>query len=80
LGPVASVARDRAASYAASLAPDVANALVSHRSVNNCIRDRAVPHEGLKRPCIDTSTSQGVACRMPQHVRVDRERQVSSHA
>jgi hypothetical protein len=36
-----------------SLSPDVANALVSHRCVNNRIRDRAMAHKGLQRPCIN---------------------------
>jgi hypothetical protein len=48
-----------------SLAPDVTDALVSDRGVNDGVRDRAMPHEGLQRPCIDSTSRQGVAGGMP---------------
>src|SRR5262245_16011347 len=41
------------------LAPDVANPLVGDRCVDNRVRDRAMPHEGLQRPCIDSTARQG---------------------
>ena len=63
-----------------SLAPDVSDPLVRHRGVDNRVRDRAMAHEGLKRACVDSSTSQGVPSRVAQHVSVDREWQLSSHA
>ena len=37
-------------------------------------------HKGLQRPCIDPTAGQGIASRMTQHVSVDREWQLSSHA
>ena len=37
-------------------------------------------HKGLKRPCIDTTSRQGVASSVPQHVSMDLERQLSGHA
>src|SRR5690348_9142791 len=62
------------------LPPDVADALVSYRSVDNRVRDRAVTHKGLKRPCVDSPCRQGVASSMAQHVSVDREWQLRSLA
>jgi hypothetical protein len=37
-------------------------------------------HEGLERPCIDSTARQGVASSMPQHVSMDRKWQVSGLA
>ena len=37
-------------------------------------------HEGLQRPGINSTTRQGVASSVPQHVSMDREWQLSSHA
>ena len=56
-----------------SFAPDVSDALVSDRRVNNRVRDRAMTHEGLQCPRIDSASRQGVASRMPQHVSMDRK-------
>jgi hypothetical protein len=39
-----------------------------------------MPHEGLQRPCIDSTSRQGVAGGMPQHVGMNREGQISGHA
>jgi hypothetical protein len=39
-----------------------------------------MPHEGLQRPCIDSTGRQGVASCMPQHVSMDREWQLSGLA
>jgi hypothetical protein len=36
-------------------------------------------HEGLERPCIDSTSRQGVAGSMAEHVSVDREWQLSGH-
>jgi hypothetical protein len=36
--------------------------------------------EGLKRPAIDSTGRQGLAINMPQHVRKDREWQLSGFA
>ena len=37
-------------------------------------------HEGLQGPRIDSPSRQGVASRMPEHVGMDREWQLSGHA
>ena len=37
-------------------------------------------HECVKSPCIDSTGRQGVTSRMPQHVSMDRERQLSGLA
>jgi len=63
-----------------SLAPDVPDTLIGHRGVHNGIRDRAVTHEGLQRSCLNPSARQGVTSGMAQHVRMDREGQLSGHA
>ena len=63
-----------------SFAPDVSDPLVSHRSVDNRVRDRTMAHECLQRPGIDSSTGQGVPSSVAQHVSVDREWQLSGHA
>ena len=55
--------------------PDVPDPLVSHRCVDNRVRDRAMAHEGLKRTRIDPASSQGVPGSVAQHVSVDREAQ-----
>ena len=61
-------------------APDVSDPLVSHGGVDNRVCDRAMAHEGLKRACIDSPASQGVPSSMAQHVSMDRDWQLSSHA
>src|SRR5215831_14615323 len=63
-----------------SLAPDVSDPLVGHRGVDNGVGDRAMAHEGLQGPRIDSTSRQGVASRMPEHVGMDREWQLSGHA
>jgi hypothetical protein len=60
-----------------SFSPDVANALVGHCGVDDGVGDRAMAHERLQRPCIDSTGRQGVASSMPQHVSMDREPQLS---
>ena len=44
------------------------------------IRNRAMAHECLERPRIDSAGRHGVASSMPQHVGVDREWQLGSLA
>ena len=39
--------------------PDVSNALVGDSHVNHRIADRAMAHEGLQCPCIDSTARQG---------------------
>ncbi len=63
-----------------SLAPDVSDALVGYRSVDNRVRDGAMAHECLQRPRIDPAAGQGVPGSVAQHVSVDREWQLSGHA
>jgi hypothetical protein len=63
-----------------SFAPDVANALVSHCRIDNGVRDRAMAHKGLQRSRIDPAGRQGVPSSMAQHVRMDREWQLSKLA
>jgi len=63
-----------------SFAPDVSNPLVSYRGVDDRVRDRAMAHECLQRPCIDSSGRQGVASGVAQHVSMDREWQLSGLA
>jgi hypothetical protein len=65
---------------AISLPPNIADSLISDRSVNNRVRDRAMAHECLKRSCIDSTGRQGVPGSVPQHVRMDREWQFGGHA
>ena len=62
-----------------SLAPNVADALVGDRRVNDGVGDRAVAHKVLKRSCIDATGGKSVASSVPQHVSMDRERQLSGH-
>ena len=47
---------------------------------DNGVRNRAMAHESLQRPCIDSTGRQGVASGVPQHVSMDREWQLSGHA
>jgi hypothetical protein len=63
-----------------SFSPDVADSLVSHRGVDNGVRNRAMAHECLQRSCIDSTSRQGVASSVPQHVSVDREWQLGDLA
>jgi hypothetical protein len=56
-----------------SLAPDGSNTLVGYRGVDDGIRDRAMAHEGLQCPGIDSPGGQGVARSMAQHVGMNRE-------
>ena len=63
-----------------SFAPDVSDALIDDRSVDDRVRDRAMTHEGLQCPCIDSTSRQGVASSMAQHVSMDREWQLSGLA
>src|SRR4029450_1835235 len=63
-----------------SLAPDGSDTFVGDRGVNDCIRDRAMAHEGLQGPCIDSPCRQGVAGSMAQHVSMYSEWQLSSLA
>ena len=63
-----------------SFAPDVSDALIGDRSVDDRVRDRAMTHEGLQCPCIDSTSRQGVASSMAQHVSMDREWQLSGLA
>ena len=49
---------------AVSLSPDVPDALVGDRSINDGVRYRAMAHECLQRPCIDSTSRQGVASSM----------------
>src|ERR1700756_1051418 len=65
---------------ASSLPPDVPNPLIDHRSVDNRVRNRAMAHKGLKRPCVDSARRQGVSGSVPQHVGVDLEWQLSGFA
>ena len=64
---------------AISLAPDVADALVGDRRVNDGVGDRAVAHKVLKRSCIDATGGKSVASSVPQHVSMDREWQLGGH-
>ena len=41
--------------------PDVADALVSDRRVNDRVRDRAMAHESLQRSCIDSTGAARLA-------------------
>src|SRR5690349_2979083 len=63
-----------------SLSPYVTNPLVGHGSIDHRVRDRAMTHESLKRPCIDSTSRQGIAGSMPQHVSMDRKWQLSGLA
>jgi hypothetical protein len=63
-----------------SFPPNVSDALVSDRRVNNRVRNRAMAHERLKRPGVDSACRQGVASSVTQHVGVDPEGQSSSLA
>jgi hypothetical protein len=56
-----------------SLAPDVSDPLVSDRSIDNGVRDRAMAHESLKHSCIDSSGRQGVSGSMAKHVSMNGE-------
>ena len=49
----------------------IRDALVGNRGVDDGVRYRAVAHERLQRPCIDSTSRQGVASSMPQHVSMD---------
>ena len=48
----------------------IRDALVGNRGVHDGVRYRAVAHERLQRP-IDSTSRQGVASSMPQHVSMD---------
>src|SRR4051794_22318838 len=63
-----------------SFAPDVADALIGYRGVDNGVGYRAVAHEGPQRSCIDSAGRQGVASSMAQHVSMYREGQLSGLA
>ena len=39
-----------------SLPPDVPDPLVGNSGVDHCVGDRAMAHEGLQRPCIDSTS------------------------
>ena len=52
-------------------APNVSNALVGYRGVDNRVRNRTMAHERLQRPRIDSTSRQGVTSSMP-HVGMNR--------
>jgi hypothetical protein len=54
-----------------SLAPDVSYPLVGDLRIDHRVRDRAMPHEGLQRPRIDSTRRQSVASSVPQHMSMD---------
>jgi hypothetical protein len=58
----------------------MANYPSRNTSLDNRVRDKAMAHEGLKRTRIDPAAGQGVPGSVAQHVSVDREWQLSSHA
>jgi len=55
---------------ASTLLPDVAQALIGHRSVDHCVADRAMAHEGLQRPGIDATAGENITGAVPEHVSV----------
>ena len=73
LGRTPRLPRQIAWRRAASSAPDVSDPLVGHRGVNNGVRDRAMAHESLQRPRIDSPGRQHIAGSMARHVSMNRE-------
>jgi len=61
-------------------APDGSDTFVGDLRVDDGIRDRAMAHEGLQGPGIDSSGRQGVASGMAQHVGMYSEWQLSGLA
>ena len=62
------------------LSPNVFEGLRAHRGVFDRVGDRGVAEEVLQSPCVHTLACQGVAGRVPQHVNMNRERQLSGLA
>jgi transposase len=61
---------------AGRLAPDVLERLRRHRGIAYRVRDAGVAKEVLQSPRIHASVGQGIAGRMPDHVDVNRKRQL----
>ena len=63
-----------------SFAPDVSDAFVGYSGIDNGVRDRAMAHECLQSPRIDSARRQGVSSIVPQHVSMYLERHPSGLA
>jgi hypothetical protein len=48
--------------------PDRSQSFVSHSRVDGCVGDVLVTHECLQSPSVNTTASQGIACRVSKHM------------